>query len=152
LGTDTEDEFRRFVADAEPRLRRALIAAYGSETGREATAESLAYAWEHWDRVRDLSNPIGYLFRVGQSRRRQRRRRPVFERPSDDEIWIEPGLPGALAALPERQRIAVLLVYGEGWSHAEAAAILGVTKATVQRHVERGLRKLRRALGVSDSA
>jgi RNA polymerase sigma-70 factor (ECF subfamily) len=152
LGADTEGEFRRFVSEAEPRLRRALIAAYGTETGREATAEALAYAWERWDRVRDMSNPVGYLFRVGQSRGRRRRQRPVFERPAKDEIWIEPRLPAALAALPERQRVALLLVYGEEWSHAEAAAILGVSKATVQRHVERGLRKLRKALGVIDDA
>ncbi|MGP0004284.1 MAG: RNA polymerase sigma factor [Acidimicrobiales bacterium] len=152
MGADTEGEFRRFVSEAEPRLRRALIAAYGTETGREATAEALAYAWERWDRVRDMSNPVGYLFRVGQSRGRRRRQRPVFERPAKDEIWIEPRLPAALAALPERQRVALLLVYGEEWSHAEAAAILGVSKATVQRHVERGLRKLRKALGVIDDA
>jgi hypothetical protein len=40
--------FEAFVADAEPRLRHALVAAYGFEEGRDAAAEALAYAWEHW--------------------------------------------------------------------------------------------------------
>jgi RNA polymerase sigma-70 factor (ECF subfamily) len=76
----------------------------------------------------------------------------VFERSSDEEIWIEPGLPAALAELPERQRVALLLVYGEDWTHAEAAALLGVSKGTVQRHVERGLRTLRTAIGVMEDS
>jgi len=41
-------EFELFALDVEPRLRRALVAAYGSDRGREAAAEALAYAWEHW--------------------------------------------------------------------------------------------------------
>ena len=37
-------EFEAFVRSAEPRLRRALVAAYGFEDGRDAAAEALAYA------------------------------------------------------------------------------------------------------------
>ena len=38
--------FERFVAEAGPRLGRALAALYGFEDGRDATAEALAYAWD----------------------------------------------------------------------------------------------------------
>src|SRR5215469_926755 len=69
--------FTEFVSAVEPRLRRALVAAYGFDEGREATAEALAYAWEHWDRLRLMSNIPGYLFRVGQTKRR-RKRQPVL--------------------------------------------------------------------------
>ena len=62
--------------------------------------------------------------------------------------WVEPGLPDALARLPERQRVVVYLVFGHEWSMSEVAALLGVEKATVQKHVERGMAKLRRRLGV----
>ena len=65
-----DDEFATFMLDAEPRLRRALVAAFGSQRGREATAESLAWGWEHWTRVRAMHNPVGYLYRVGRSRTR----------------------------------------------------------------------------------
>jgi hypothetical protein len=50
--------FERFVPDVEPRLRRALVAAYGSQRGREATAEALSWAWENWDRVRAMNHPL----------------------------------------------------------------------------------------------
>jgi hypothetical protein len=48
-----------FVREAEPRLRRALCVAFGRELGLEATAEALAWGWEHWDRMRKMHNPTG---------------------------------------------------------------------------------------------
>lgn len=145
--------FERFFADAEPRLRRALTAAYGAEVGREAAADAWVYGWQHRTRLQSMRNPVGYLYRVGQtSARRQRRTgRAAVERPSQSEQGFEPALTPALAALPERQRTVLFLVYGEQWSHSEVAAVLGLRKATVQRHLERGLASLRKAIGeVSD--
>ena len=64
-----------FVATVEPTLRRALVAVYGVELGREATADALAWAWQHWSRVRGMKNPAGYLWRVGQTSVRSATRR-----------------------------------------------------------------------------
>jgi DNA-directed RNA polymerase specialized sigma24 family protein len=141
-----EQQFRDFMLEAEPRLRRALVAAYGGDRGRDATAEALAYGWEHWSSVRRMQNPVGYLFRVGQSRTRPRRRRALADRPPVDEVWCEPGLPSALAALTEQQRIAVVLHHGYGWSLVEVAELLRIRKSSVQNHVERGMRVLRERL------
>jgi RNA polymerase sigma factor (sigma-70 family) len=141
-----EAMFERFVHDVEPRLRRALVAAYGSQRGREATAEALSWAWENWDRVRAMKHPHRYLFRVGRSRTRARRQRVVFEVNTAREPQIEPRLGLALARLSERQRIAVVLVHGFGWTHREVAELTGSRSTTVQNHLERGLRKLRTAL------
>ena len=146
-----EEKFLGFVRETEPRLRRALIAAYGTQRGREATAEALGYAWEHRSELEKMDNPVGYLYRVAQSRSRERRRPPaVFERPASEDLWVEPGLPAALTALPERQRVAVLLVYGAEWTLAETAALLEISRSSVQRHLERGLAKLRRTMKVDD--
>ena len=60
------DSFTDFVRQVEPRLRHALCAAFGSDRGREATADALAFGWEHWDRIRTMENPAGYLFGCGQ--------------------------------------------------------------------------------------
>jgi DNA-directed RNA polymerase specialized sigma24 family protein len=136
-------EFEQFVRDVEPRLRRALVARYGPDAGREATIDALAWAWEHKGRLRELSNPSGYLYRIGQSRSRQRLSPVLFERPVTEDPWSEPKLAAAIAALPERQRVAVFLVHGAGWTQAEVAEMLGIRPATVQKHVDRGLAKLR---------
>lgn len=147
----TVDGFVAFVETNESRLRRALTATLGFEAGREAAAEALAYGWEHWDRIRVMENPVGYLYTVGRSRARRvlSKRNPMFPFiPEDRTPWFEPGLPAALAGLPARERTVVLLIYGFGWHMAEVAETLGVAKSTVQTHAERGMRKLRHKLGV----
>lgn len=58
----------------------------------------------------------------------------------------------AMAALPERQRIAVTLFDLEGYPHAEIAAILGVPEGTARSDVFHGRRALRKALGMYDPA
>ena len=143
---DSEGGFHAFVAEVEPRLRHALVAAYGYERGREATAEALAYAWENWERLGHVQNLPGYLYRVGQSRTRRSKTPMVFEQPSTPEPLFEPGLIPALAALPERQRVAVFLAHGAGWTHAEVAELMGIKTPTVQKHVERGLARLRQVI------
>ena len=145
------DGFVEFVETNEGRLRHALTAAFGHEAGKEAAAEALAYGWEHWERVRGMANPVGYLYTVGRSKGRKlfSYSRPVFPPiPEDRTPWFEPGLPAALAGLPEKERTVVLLLHGYGWHMTEVADTLGVAKSTVQTHDERGMRKLRHTLGV----
>lgn len=146
----SDGSFSTFVAAVEPALRRALVARYGTERGREAAAEALAYAWEHWNEVSAMTNPSGYLYRVGQSRTRPRRQRVVFDRLPVEDVLIEPGLPSALAALSPRQRVAVVLVHGFGLTLREVADLTGLRVTTVQTHAERGLRRLRSAIGSDD--
>lgn len=154
------ESFADFMREAEPRLRRALVAHYGPDAGRDAAAEALAYGWQHWDRVSGMGNPVGYLFRIGQNwakrRRSARRFREVeltVDPPGQDpEPWCEPGLGRALRSLSCHQRGAVLLVKGYGWTYEEVARAMQVRRSTVERHVTRGMEKLRRSLGVRHAA
>lgn len=147
-----EVEFTAFFAVAEPRLRRALVAAYGAERGREAAAEALGYAWEQWERSA-MDNPVGYHYRVGQSRSRPRREPPVFPPVvGGEDPWVEPGLPRALAGLSARERVAVVLIEGFGWTFREVAEMAGVSVSPVQSYLSRGLRKLLKSLGVGEDA
>ncbi len=147
--------FDRFVREAEPQLRRALVAAYGHAVGRDATVDALAWAWTNWERIEEMANPIGYLYRVGQtSAGRQHRPQPV---PSHVEPatragmpWVEPDLEPALQSLSEHQRVAVVLCHGFGWTHREVAELLELSPSSVQNHVERAVAHLRRALHVAE--
>jgi DNA-directed RNA polymerase specialized sigma24 family protein len=142
-----DDDFTAFVNGVEPRLRRALVGVRGREAGRDAVAEALAWAWEHWAEMQLMDNPAGYLYRVGVSRTRSRKRphlRPV-EPSSPREV--EPGLGPALARLSDRQRAAVVLVHGCDWTYQEVADALGIAKSSVGTHVARGLEQLRTELG-----
>lgn len=144
------ESFTEFARDAEPRLRHALVAAYGPDVGRDAAAEAIAYGWEHWDRLRTMENPIGYLYRVGRTKAVRWLRRPsrLPEPPPHATHWFEPALPGALNRLAPRQRAAVLLVKGYGWSYREVADLMEVGVSTVQKHVDRALARLRKELEV----
>lgn len=145
------DSFAQFAQGVEPGLRRALTAGFGSEVGREAAAEALLYGWEHWERVGVMESPGGYLFRVGQSKaRRMLGRSGRFSRVEVvfDEPWVEPRFGSAWGGLSERQRIVVGLIHAFDWSFAEVADLLGVSRSSVQSYEQRGLRKLRKALGV----
>lgn len=143
------DGFVSWCKVVEPRLRLALMTAYGRERGREATAEALAWAWEHQERLAGLERPVAYLYRVGQTRTRVRRLRILYGRPEWPEPWVEPSLGAALASLSPRQRVAVVLVHGYGWTFIEVADLLGVKVTTVQNHLDRGLARLRSVLEVS---
>lgn len=143
--------FTEFVGDNELRLRQALMASFGPEVGRDAAAEALAYAWEDWHRVSSMENPVGYLYRVGQSKGRRMigRRRPTMPPVATDRLpWVEPGLPAALQRLSGKQRQVVLMLHAYEWSMSEVAEVMGITKATVQSYEGRAMRRLRRALKV----
>lgn len=145
------DAFTVFVDAHEAGLRSALTAALGWDLGREAAAEALAYGWENWDRVSRLDNPVGYLYRVGRNKGRRMRPPQPISLPAPSAVaepWIEPGLPAALAALPERQRVVVWMLHSLDLSMSQVAALLGITKSSVQRHAERGMATLRARMGV----
>jgi RNA polymerase sigma factor (sigma-70 family) len=144
--------FEDLIEEVEAPLRRALVATFGLERGREATIDALAWAWEHRTRLSRVDNTVAYLYRVGQSSVRRRKAGIPFVRQVTAETWFEPALPAALAALSEKQRIAVVLVHGYQWTMREVADLLGIRTTTVQNHLERGLRHLRAAMEVSDHA
>jgi RNA polymerase sigma-70 factor (ECF subfamily) len=146
-------DFEVFYDEAEPRLRRALVAAYGPDEGRDACAAALAYAWEHWDEVSTMQNPAGYLYRVGQSSRRPRKAPPSWlagvsvAATGGDGPDVEPALLPALQALTEHQRVSVLLVHGYGWTHEEVGSVLDIGVSSVRNHLRRALDHLRAAIG-----
>ena len=144
--------FSSFFAEAEPKLRHALVAALGVDSGVEAAAEALTYGWEHWERIGAMENPAGYLYRVGLSRGRRMARRPSALPPvrNDSLPWVEAKLPDALETLSQRQRVAVVLVHSLDWSQTEVADLLGITQGAVRTHLQRGLARLRSKLGVED--
>jgi RNA polymerase sigma factor (sigma-70 family) len=67
----------------------------------------------------------------------------VQETPAEDRIALRQ----ALQSLPLDQRASVTLVLGSGYTHAEAAEMLGIPLGTIKSHVLRGRERLRGILG-----
>ena len=142
----SEQEFELFLQEIEPRLRRAHFAALGIDRGREATAEALAWAWEHWNRLSRIKNPGG-VSELGSPERGSSKLPPSSCDRDWHEPWIEPALGQALAQLSEQQRLAVVLVDAFDWTMREVGKLTGTKVPTVQTHLNRGLARLRPILG-----
>jgi DNA-directed RNA polymerase specialized sigma24 family protein len=145
-------EFEKFADEARPRLIRAYVPTKGVDGAADAVAEALAYAFERWDEVRELANPVGYLYRVGQSRTRARKAPPLPLPASVGLPDIEPRLVPALMALPQTQRTAVWLVHACQWRYSEVAEAMGTSVSMVGNHVSRALAQLREHLEVDTNA
>lgn len=153
LAERTVDAFDAFVRSDGERLRRVICSQYGIDVGAEATDAALGWAWEHWDRLRSMVNPAGYLYRVAQTeaRRAIARGRPVVFPPepvahAEPDTPFDVGLAEALRRLPDQQRLAVLMVHVYGWTPLDVARFTGTPAVTVRSHLRRGLRHLRTSL------
>lgn len=148
-------DFDEFVGRIESRLRTALVAAYGAHDGRAATVDALSWAWEHWDQVQAMANPVGYLYRVGQSATRRYAVRPipaVRYRTSDVEaLDMSPELSEAIRRLPVQQRTVLMLVHAFGWSQRDVARTLEINPSTVREHLGRAVSRLNDDLEVRDA-
>lgn len=60
-----------------------------------------------------------------------------------EELWE------AVRTLPEKQRDAILLVYGEELSHARAAEVMGCKESTVSWHIHEGRKRLKHLIGAN---
>ena len=63
--------------------------------------------------------------------------------PEQESAMAERQVWDAVRRLPDKQRDAVLLVYGEDMSHAEAAAIMGAKESTVSWYVHEAKKTLK---------
>lgn len=146
------------------RLTRAVLR--HAEDADDAAQDAFVAAWTSLGRF-DPAQPLRpWLTRIALNAARDlARRRRVRQ---TDEIAatvasMGPGpeldterrllrarLDGALAGLPERQRLAVVLHDAEGYRHGEIAELLGVPEGTVRSDVFQGRRRLRAALGAHD--
>jgi DNA-directed RNA polymerase specialized sigma24 family protein len=150
-------DYDQFVRGDARRVRRALIAYYGSEVGNEAADDAMALAWERWADIGSMTNSAGYVFRIGQSKAqrhiRWRNRRAYFPVPdvrvAAADVPSAVDLLNALARLRPDQRTAVTLVKSFGYTHLEVAELLGVSASAVNNLVHRAVVRLRTILEVS---
>ncbi len=136
-----------FLRDSRPRLMRAFLGTLGPGRADDALSAAFEWAFTNWERLSAMSNPVGYLFRVGTTRSTP----PMapLELPPAGEVGLpefEPKLVPALLNLPETQRTAVWLIHACGWNYADAAEAMDIGESTVGTHASRGLAALRRDL------
>lgn len=146
--------FEEFFRAEHARLLRALYLVTGSvEEANEVAQDALVRVWERWDRVRDMDDPTGYLYRtamnVHRSTLRRTRRavgRVVRTGPGRDpfaDADDRDQVTRALRGLAPRQRAALVLTEMLGYGSDEAGRILGVKAASVRALASQGRAALR---------
>jgi RNA polymerase sigma factor (sigma-70 family) len=150
--------FDVLVARHEARLRGFLR----KLTGQPATADDLAQETfvRAWQRCRLFDGNGSYpawLVRIGwrlflDLERHEHHLRDKHARSAGGSEAFEPNygtrldIVAALAVLPPRERACILLCDMEGWSHSEAAKLLGLPLGTLKSVVARAREQLRRHL------
>jgi RNA polymerase sigma-70 factor (ECF subfamily) len=147
---------RFFSAEQERLLRYCWGLTVDRELARDVAQESMCRAYASWDRISaDGSNPVAWLRTVAlnlvrsQWRREQvatatvhhleaAETRRVADAGTPSDVGFDVDLDRALAALPERQREAVVLHHLLDLGVTDAAEIMGVGESTVKVHLQRG--------------
>jgi RNA polymerase sigma-70 factor, ECF subfamily len=138
-------DYNRFFADLT-RLCRALGAGASAE---DIAQDAILHAREHHHQLRDESKVEPWLRRIAARRtfehlRRQKRNESqdvvVAFVPVDPSLSID--VSAAITLLPERERVAVVLVYALGYEQLEAATVMNVTRGTVATLLHRARRHL----------
>ena len=98
-----------------------------------------------------------------ESRRRQRRSEQLIDavaREQSCDGWgFDQGpnaaatdLPKLLSAVSDAERLALILCYAHGMSHAEIADVTAMPIGTVKSHIRRGTRRIRECFGIMEDA
>jgi RNA polymerase sigma-70 factor, ECF subfamily len=118
------------------------------QEAEEITQDAFLRLWERWDRVSELEDPTGFLFKTAMNVFRNRARRAsIAARRSlgiadrgDDLATVEDRdeVTRAMRPLTPHQRAALVLTGYLGYSSEEAARILGVRASTVRALATKG--------------
>ena len=155
-----EQEFTEFAEAASPQLRRAAFLLCGEwHTAEDLTQTALARVFVSWRKIRRPDAARGYAMRTLVNaylagRRRLRARELLVgwlpERavesagPEVRMVVLE-----ALATLPPKTRVVVVMRYWADLSVDQVAELLGCSPGNVKSQSSRGLDKLRVVLGES---
>lgn len=136
------------------RVCRAVLGA--TADAEDAWSETFIAALRAWPDLPEDTNVEAWLVRVAHRRAidviraRSRRPDPVGDLPASAPSTqgiphdTDPDLWSAVAALPERQRLAVAYHYVGGLPHKDTAELIGGTTDAVRRAAADGIKTLRK--------
>ena len=153
------DQLSQFCAAEYPRLLGALSLYCGDrDVAEDVAQETLVRVCQHWARVREMSSPGAWAYRVALNVahshfRRLRTGTRALVRHGVDEISVDCdpaetiATRQAVARLPKRQRQALVLRFYLDLTIDDTAQTMGTTSASVRSLTHRAVAALRRELG-----
>lgn len=148
-----EQEFAAYVLSAQRGLRRVAYLVCGDwHRSEDVVQTALAQVYARWGTIRRGEGPARYGHRavvnaaIDERRRPWRREHPTEhlpERAAPSDDGITQALVEALAALPTRRRVVVVLRYVEDLDVEATAQLLGISTGTVKSQAAKGLATMR---------
>jgi RNA polymerase sigma-70 factor (sigma-E family) len=141
-----------------------LLALYTGDraVGEDLAQEAFLRLHQQWPRVQDMASPHAWLSSVGinlarswwrrryAEQRAHRRLGPARADTPNPEPSDVVAVRSAVAALPPRQRAALVLRYYGGLSLAETAETLGCAEGTVKSLTHKAIAALRTTLDIHE--
>jgi len=151
-------DFSAFFADEHRELLKALFFVTGNRSdAAELMQDAFLKLWERWDRIDEIDDPRGYLFRVAlngfrmrarAARRATRRLAPIIASPDPfGEVDLREDVRSMLLELSPRQRAALVLLDLYDYGSEDAARIMGIRPSTVRALASQGRAALRASGG-----
>jgi RNA polymerase sigma-70 factor (ECF subfamily) len=158
---EPEAEFTAFFEAEHVRLFRALhLLTRDASEAEEVMQDAFLSLWERWHRLTSGPERVGYLYTTAMNAWRSRKRRTarVVRRvlhvvPPDDPSAVvdqRDAVLRALAPLPPRERVAIVLVDVLDLTSEEAARIMRVKSPTVRVLASRARKRLAKEMGERD--
>jgi RNA polymerase sigma factor (sigma-70 family) len=149
-----------FEAESRTLFRRLCLVTGNRHEAEEIMQDAFLEVFARWQRVREMDDPIGYLYRTAFNvfKKRARRaalalRRTLRIADAADEFAAADArsvVADALSALSPRQRAAIVLTELLGYSSQSAGEILGVRPVTIRVLASQGRAAMKRALEAHD--
>ena len=174
MGESSDEELMARIADADARAFETLVGRHAERTfglaarimrngadADEVVQEAMLRVWTNAPRWRPQAAFRTWLYRVVVNLCLDRKRHAPFaaldaagdppDEAPDAAARIEVDetarlVAAGLDALPERQRIALVLTYYEGLSNADAAAVMATSVSSIEALLVRAKRALRQSL------
>ncbi len=168
IGSSDEELLARVAATEDSAAFESLVKRHQSKvrnwlrqlTGDPALADDLAqetfiHAWRGVRSFKGSGKFSSWLMKIAynnflQSYRRQKRELRLADHLGASQLFVEPGedaeelvdLPRMLSLLKQEERVAMILCYAHGYSHAEISEITDTPLGTVKSHIRRGRSKI----------
>jgi RNA polymerase sigma factor (sigma-70 family) len=152
--------FERFYRANLTRIVRACaLVTLDRSMAEDVAAEAFVRLWSRWGSIEGDDHAGGFVFKTAmrlcakEVRKRARRRAPPWPQENPIEGALDrQDIVSALAALPVRQRQAVVLRDWAGFEAKDAARMIGVRESTFRVHLSRARERLRSALTVEQES
>jgi RNA polymerase sigma factor (sigma-70 family) len=168
MGAEAAQDVRPATIDFEDLVHAEQAGLYGAlcliirdrGEAEDVMQEAFLKVWERWDRVQEMENPAGYLYRTALNLHRKRIRRASVairravglgsSRDSLADVETRDAVVRALGTLTPRQRESVVLVDLLDYSSDEAGDLMGISAATVRVLASQGRAAIRENAGEAD--